>query len=175
MRRIKELIVVEGKHDSANLKRYFDVATVETGGSRISATLLSQLKEEKRGIIIFTDPDSNGQKIREHISREIATCRHAYLAASQCRKKNKVGVEYADKASLERALANLVSYEEVTENLKMADLVDLKLSGHRQATANRQKLSERFNLGDCNAKSLLRRLNALALTYSAIQECLADE
>ncbi len=60
--KINEVIVVEGRDDTANLKRYFDCETYETGGSSIDDRDLERLKrlEDKRGIIVFTDPDFPG-------------------------------------------------------------------------------------------------------------------
>lgn len=172
MRTTKELIIVEGKHDSANLKRFFNVETRETGGVKVSKRLLEDLKAiaEKTTIIIFTDPDSSGNKIREIINREIPSCKHAYLQSRDCRNKDKVGVEHANKEALEKALAQLISYEAVSEQLTMSDLIVLGLSGSSEAYLKRQKLSGIYNLGDCNAKTLLKRLNALNITMKEIQD-----
>ena len=62
--KINEVIVVEGRDDTANLKHYFDCDTYETGGSSIDDRDLERLKvlEEKRGIIVFTDPDFQGER-----------------------------------------------------------------------------------------------------------------
>ena len=62
--KIKEVIVVEGHHDTATLKQYFDVETIETNGSAINKETLEYIKEvqAKRGVIIFTDPDYPGEK-----------------------------------------------------------------------------------------------------------------
>ena len=41
MRKIKEVVVVEGKTDTATLKQLFDVDTIETSGSGINEDILS--------------------------------------------------------------------------------------------------------------------------------------
>ena len=63
--RIQEVIVVEGKNDTAKLKQYFDCDTIETHGTCLSEwTLKFILKASKtRGVIVFTDPDSPGNRI----------------------------------------------------------------------------------------------------------------
>ena len=174
MKRVNELIVVEGKHDSARLRCFFYADIVETGGSGLSDELLEKLRKEKRQIIIFTDPDSNGNRLRELISREIPTCLHAFLPADSCRKKNKVGIEHASEESLNRALANLVSYSENSGKLTSVDLLELGLSAGNTAKNRRQKISLKYHIGDCNGKTILKRLNALNIDKATLKKDLDD-
>ena len=44
MRKIKEVVVVEGKTDQTTLKQLFDVDTIETSGSGINEDILSLIK-----------------------------------------------------------------------------------------------------------------------------------
>ena len=78
-RKIPEVIVVEGKDDTANLKRYYDVDTYETRGSAINQDDLERIAtlQELRGVIVFTDPDYNGERIRKIIMQEIPQAKHA--------------------------------------------------------------------------------------------------
>ena len=57
--KIKEIIVVEGKDDTVAIKRAVDADTIETNGSAIGDHVIEQVKLalQKRGVIIFTDPD----------------------------------------------------------------------------------------------------------------------
>ena len=50
---IKEVIVVEGMHDSAHLKKYFDCETIVTGGMGIDDAVMEKVKEAagRTGII----------------------------------------------------------------------------------------------------------------------------
>lgn len=68
--KIKEIIVVEGKKDTANLKRWLDVDTLETSGTGLSEATLEQIRQwaTTRGVIIFTDPDTPGDQIRQRIN-----------------------------------------------------------------------------------------------------------
>ena len=43
--KIKEIIVVEGKKDTANLKRWLDVDTLETSGTGLSEATLEQIRQ----------------------------------------------------------------------------------------------------------------------------------
>lgn len=60
MKHIQQLIVVEGKNDTARLKQFFDCDTIETGGSRVDKSTLDRIEAAAatRGVIVFTDPDS---------------------------------------------------------------------------------------------------------------------
>lgn len=79
--KIQEVLVVEGKDDTANLKRFYDVDTYETRGSAISDDDLDRIERlhDLRGVIVFTDPDYSGERIRRIIMDAIPTVRHAFL------------------------------------------------------------------------------------------------
>ena len=79
--KIAEVVVVEGKDDTANLKQYYDVDTYETQGSAISDDDLERIDRlnELRGVIVFTDPDHSGERIRRIIMTAIPTVKHAFL------------------------------------------------------------------------------------------------
>lgn len=71
--KIKEIIVVEGKNDTNKLKQYFDCDTIETNGTHLSKSKIEMLRQlnEKRGLIVFTDPDAPGTSIRNRITQAI--------------------------------------------------------------------------------------------------------
>ena len=79
--KIEEIIVVEGKDDTKRLKEVFDVDTIETRGSAINENILEQIEhaQETRGVIVFTDPDFSGEKIRKTI-REAVPDREVHRA-----------------------------------------------------------------------------------------------
>ena len=73
MNKIKEVVVVEGKTDSALLKELFEVDTIETHGLAIDDQTMALIKEaaKSRGIIVLTDPDFPGKKIRDLIQKQV--------------------------------------------------------------------------------------------------------
>lgn len=79
--KIKEVIVVEGKSDTIKIKQAVDADTIETNGMEISKQTLKLIAhaQEKRGVIIFTDPDFPGNKIRQTIATNVPGCKHAFL------------------------------------------------------------------------------------------------
>ena len=79
--KIKEIIVVEGKNDTAKIKKAVDADTIETNGTEISQETLELIKiaHDKRGVIVFTDPDAPGEKIRKQIQAYVPGVKHAFL------------------------------------------------------------------------------------------------
>ena len=170
--KIKEVIVVEGSHDSDTLKKYFECDTIETHGLALDEETVSLLKEvnEKRGIIIFTDPDTPGNKIRNIINEAIPNAKNAFVVKKDAKTSKKVGIEHASKEVLEEALNNLVTYSDVNPTLTMQDMFELGLSGKKDSQKKRDKISKRFHLGKANTKTLLKRINYALLTKEEIQE-----
>ena len=78
---IKEVIVVEGAHDSARLKEFFDCETIITGGLGMRDGVLEEIQaaKDRCGVIVFTDPDGPGAKIRRWIDEAVPGCKHAYV------------------------------------------------------------------------------------------------
>ena len=85
MKRIKEVIVVEGRYDRNALSQVVDAVILETNGfsvfhDRQKLKLLRRLAES-RGIIVLTDSDGAGFLIRKYLKGCIdpALVRHAYI------------------------------------------------------------------------------------------------
>ena len=66
MKEIKEVIIVEGKSDKQFLETFLKADILTCNGSAIDGFDIEYVKElaNKRGVIILTDPDYPGQKIR---------------------------------------------------------------------------------------------------------------
>ena len=63
---IKEVILVEGRDDTAAIKRAVNAQTIETHGYGIRKETWALLEkaDREKGLIIFTDPDFAGNQIR---------------------------------------------------------------------------------------------------------------
>ena len=142
--KINEVIVVEGRDDTANLKRYFDCETYETGGSSIDDRDLERLKrlEDKRGIIVFTDPDFQGERIRKIIMQAVPNAKHAFLNRDEARPKGKgsLGVEHANFEALNQALAEVFGGEKVTDEFGSAKTQEP--SSDRSSVSKKELLTE---------------------------------
>lgn len=176
--RINKVIVVEGRDDTANLKRYFDCDTYETGGSSIDEKDVERLKKlhEKRGIVVFTDPDFQGERIRKIIMQAIPTAEHAFLNRAEARPKGKgsLGVEHAKFDDLQKALTGVLGGKSLlTENLSALTQIDLMKFGLVMGTDSRRRrefLCEQLRIGYANGKQLLKRLNMFGISFEEVEK-----
>lgn len=172
--KIRELIVVEGHHDTQRLKQFFDCDTIETGGDNVSRKVLDYIAQAQktRGVIVFTDPDRPGEHIRSVIARKVPGVRHAFIDKSKARTEKKVGVEHAAREDLEEALRHTVSFMKEGSSISHSDFVDLGLVGD---AALRHAVCLSFHIGPCNGKTCFKRLNQMGITADQIQELYEKE
>jgi ribonuclease M5 len=171
---IKEVVVVEGYHDLAKLKSIYDeIDVVITNGSETSKETLEELKtlNKTRGLILFLDPDYQGERIRKMINDNVGVTKHAFLPKHKCINKNKtkVGIEHASKSDIFDALINVIE-EKITKenNFVFKDIYDLNLIGCKNAKRNRKVLAENLGIGLSNGKSILRKLNMFGFTKEEV-------
>ena len=85
MRKIREVVVVEGRYDKNTLSQVVDAVILETSGFGIfndrEKRKLLQTLAEKRGLIVLTDSDGAGFLIRNHIKGFVdpSLVKHAYI------------------------------------------------------------------------------------------------
>ena len=181
MRRVRQAIVVEGKHDAVRVRSAVDAVVVTTDGFRIfknkeQMTLLCRLAES-RGLIILTDSDSAGGVIRGHLQGGIPADRilQAYVPPIPGKERRKpalskeglLGVEGMDAdvivKALERAGATFEDEEmpqRDTLSLTKADLMTLGLTGGENSAGRRQRLLTALQLPTyLSAGRLLEVLN----------------
>lgn len=170
--KFKEIIVVEGKHDTNTLKQYFDCDTIETNGSSIDKRTIELIRkaQHNRGVIIFTDPDFPGEKIRTTINQAIPGCKNAFIAKDKAKTTRKVGIEHASKEDLEEALSHLLTYGDIEQTLDYDDYIAFGFSGKENSAELREKIGRRLFLGKPNAKTLYKRLNMLQLHKEDVAE-----
>lgn len=87
------VVVVEGKDDTIRLKQFFPgIETIETNGSAVSDEVLEELKKlsQKRKIIIFTDPDFNGERIRRIVSQAVPKAKQAFITRKEGEPEKEV-------------------------------------------------------------------------------------
>ncbi|UUX32892.1 ribonuclease M5 [Fundicoccus culcitae] len=179
----REVIVVEGRDDSKRLMEVFGpkVKLIETGGSAINAATLERIKQaaEQFGVIVFTDPDVQGQRIRQIITQNVPTAKQAYLSRQDARGKSYVGslgVEHASKESILKALEELATpaSENLQRELSTQELMQLGLTNHPLAGVRRKAVAERFHLGHVNAKQLQKQLALYQVDYAELFEFIEE-
>src|SRR5699024_4766178 len=146
---IKEVIVVEGRDDTAKIRQAVNADTIETNGSAINKDILKQIQhaQEKRGVIIFTDPDYPGERIRHIVDQTVPGCKHAFLPKEKARAKHSktksLGIEHASASDIRQALKGVYELSqynliEITKN----DLIYHGLIGGPKAKSRRDRLGE---------------------------------
>lgn len=104
--KIDEIIVVEGRDDTAAVKRAAECETIETHGFGISGSTWKSLERayKAKGLIILTDPDHAGDTIRRKIKERFPDAREAFLPRRKADKNGDVGVENAAPEDIKEAL-----------------------------------------------------------------------
>ena len=172
-----DIIVVEGASDEALIRTFLNADIVLTNGSEVPHETLDFLKEasKTRGIIVLTDPDSPGKRIRDRIAEEVPGAKHAFVRKEKSIKNGKVGVAESSKEEILEALSHIVpSTSAPIGALTHADLVDLGLLGDEGAKTRREALENKLHLGHGNAKTFLKRANALGLNKEKILEAMKE-
>lgn len=171
---MKNIIVVEGYHDEAKIKAvYPNLDVVVTNGSEISKETLNLIKKlsEDNEIVIFTDPDYPGERIRKKILEVAPKAKQLFLRKKDCISYNnkKVGIEHASKELIKEALDSILIVNKNENYLDMNDLFDLGLIGSNNSAIIREKLADYLNLGKPNGKTILKRLNILGLKKDEVE------
>lgn len=173
MEKIKEVIVVEGIHDTSALQQYFECDTIETGGKSIDEQAIQRIIEVKktRDVIVFTDPDNPGEYIRRVINERVPGCKQAFIEKKKARTDKKVGIEHASKEDLWNALSHCVTITNVEESISWTEFIDLGLVGNKK---KREKVCSLFFVGPCNAKTCFKRLNQMNISKKDIEDRLYE-
>lgn len=162
MNLIKEVIVVEGRDDIAAVKKAIDAEMIAVGGFGINAKVIARIKEaqNRKGVIVFTDPDFAGEKIRAIIAKRVKGIKHAYIAQEDGLKNGNIGVENATPEVIIKALENAkITLVEKNEFYDMKDMFHFKLTGQVDSKKRRIILGREIGIGYGNATQMLSRLN----------------
>ncbi len=174
---IKEIIVVEGRDDTAAIKRAVDAEVIETHGLGITEETLERIKLacERRGVIVFTDPDFPGEKIRNIVSNYVPNCKHAFLPKDKALKDGDVGIENAKPKDIIEALGKArIEITDVREDFIKADLFKYGLFGTEGSNIKRDLLGRILGIGHCNSKQFLKRLNNYGITRVEFEEAISE-
>lgn len=175
MQKISEIIVVEGKYDKMRLSQMIDAIIITTDGFRLykdKAKLLTiKSLAKKHGIIVITDSDRAGFRIRNYLKQCLGDVpiKHAYIPEikGKERRKSKAGAEgllgvegISDEIILEVIQKANATKVENPLNLTKADLFELGLSGSADSGEKRKKIAEKLGLpSKISANALLDALN----------------
>lgn len=172
---LKETIVVEGKNDAAAIRRAVEADIITTSGFGITGETLERIRtaQERCGVIVLTDPDFMGDKIRNIISKRIKGVKHAYIPREEARSEDDIGVENAEPESILKALA-MARYEkeEMNTTFTNRDMINYGLSGGSNSSGLRSRAGAALGIGYGNAKQFLNRLNRYGITREELEQVL---
>lgn len=172
-------MIVEGKYDKMRLSPVLDALIIETDGFGIfknkeKQRFIRRLAEEK-GILILTDSDAAGFKIRAFLGSMIPEDRiwHAYIPdvfGKEKRKdhpsaEGKLGVEAIDTRLLKEAIERSGALAEETdgartEQITTADLYEDGFTGGENSAERRRALLRHFGLPErLSTSSFLKVIN----------------
>ena len=178
MKSIDEIIVVEGRDDTAAVRRSVDAVTIETHGYGIRPSTWDVIDRayESKGIIIFTDPDTAGEQIRKRLAERYPEAKHAFLDRGLAEKDGDIGIENASPESiltaLEKARCSASASGEEESAFTSADMFRWGLAGTPGAAERRNAVADRLGIGMAGSKTFLRRLNHFGITRKEVEEAL---
>ncbi|MGI6721192.1 MAG: ribonuclease M5 [Anaerovoracaceae bacterium] len=176
--RIEEIIVVEGRDDTAAVRRAVDADTIETHGFGIAAETWELIAKayETRGIIVFTDPDHAGEQIRKRVTERFPHAKQAFLAREKATAGDDIGIENAQTQDIIRALeAAKARVERRAPAYTMDDMWQAGLTGIPGSSAKRRRLGEMLGIGYGNSVTFLRRLNSFGIDRGKFDEAIHSE
>ena len=94
--KIKETIIVEGKYDKIRLASLFEANILELGGFNIynnkERMALIRRMAEKNGVIILTDSDSAGFRIRHYLmsALPLENVKNVYIPSVHGKERRKI-------------------------------------------------------------------------------------
>ncbi|KLU62070.1 ribonuclease M5 [Peptococcaceae bacterium CEB3] len=178
---IEQLIVVEGKNDAEAVRRALGpVDILWTEGYGLSREKLDYIAgmAEKRGVIIFTDPDSVGERIRERIRRRVPEARHVFLPQRAARRRGEIGVENASGEEIRKAFARVQrvcpASGATEEVFGMNDLIEAGLAGKVSSGDKRREAGHLLGIGEANAKQFLHRLNRFGVSRTEFRQVVKE-
>ena len=191
--KVSQVVVVEGKYDAIKLDSIIDGLIIPVNGFSVFSdsekkNLLKTLGE-KNGIILITDSDTAGFKIRNYVQN---ICRksqiiNVYIPPVEGKESRKqtpskeglLGVEGIDKEILIKCLQDSgisqIETDVKKENLTYTDLFELRLSGTANATENRVKLANKLNIPVKLSKKALLEVLSRMCTKQQIEDILCEK
>lgn len=168
MIKIKEIIVVEGRDDTAAIKSSVDAVTIETHGYGISKQTWQLIEEAYKGpgIIVLTDPDHAGEQIRRRILGKFPDAGEAFLDRADATKRDDIGIENAAPEAIIEALkkAHCTVESDDSHKITMDHLTKMGLAGGAGSSKRRSAAGKALGIGYANSKTFLARLNKFGIT-----------
>lgn len=176
--KISQAIIVEGKYDKIKLSSFIDGVIIVTNGFGIykdkDIVQLIRYYAQRQGIIVLTDSDTAGFKIRGHIKSIVPKGKIINLYApeilgkekrkTQPSKEGKLGVEGINVNVLKALFEKVGVKGEIRENsspVTNLDFFQLGITGQKNSSRLREKLLDKLELPKLvSSKALLEIVNS---------------
>ena len=176
--KINEIIVVEGRDDITAIKRVVDAHIIALNGfSALSKKTINKMIQlsKTNDLILFTDPDFAGKKIRDTLKRYIPNIKHAFVSRKDATKNDNIGVENANDKAILEALKNVITAnQDIEDRFDISDLIDNGLISGSNAKERRIMLGDILKIGYYNAKQLLKALNSFNISKEQFEEAVEE-
>lgn len=179
MLHIKQAVIVEGKYDKIKLSSVIDAVIIVTNGFSIfkdkEKMSLIRAYAEKTGIIILTDSDSAGFKIRNYLKGSVkGNIINVYIPdvfgkerrKEKASKEGKIGVEGIDTDiiinAFEKAGVTFSERDTKKESITRMDLYDDGFLGGENSSFKRKMLLKYLDLPELlSVSGMLDILNSM--------------
>ncbi len=173
---MKTIIIVEGKSDTRRLKEmYKQVVTFETSGLGLDENKINKLKKfeaEGAELICFTDPDYPGERIRQMLTNNLPSLKHAYVSRRHSRAKNgKIGIESATDIEIKKALDNVMEKQKPINLYDQVFMINNHLAGN---VLRREMFCDKIGIAFGNNKKVIKQLNSFAIPESRVMKILEE-
>ena len=150
------VLVVEGKEDASYLSNYIASEIVVLNGFEMSDKTISYLKHKH--VIALLDPDESGETIRKRLNDQLSDIVNPEIDINKCTKGIKNGVAECSIEEIIHVLQPFCIENPIeTSTITECDLYNLGLLGTNKEF--REFVCDKFSLGRCNGKQLLKRLS----------------
>ena len=184
MIKINEAVIVEGKYDKIKLSGILDTIIIETDGFAIfkdkEKQKMIRFLAEKRGLVILTDSDSAGFKIRSFI-KGITKCenvKNVYIPDVYGKEKRKTEFSREGKLGVEGMKAQVIidglkkagvicdeDDKKTSREITHTDFFEDGISGGENSSRTRKALARELELPErISSSSLLKIINSY-MTY----------
>ena len=175
---IKEVLVVEGKMDIVAIDKAVEADCIITGGFSLKPKTLDDIEKayKKRGIIILTDPDCAGERIRKFLAKRFPEAKHAFVPKEDATANDDIGIEQVSPEAIRTALEKVRTLDwNPTNEFTSADLIMNGLSGSNASSERRAVIGAKLGIGYANAKTFLTRLNHYGVTREEFEKAISEE
>lgn len=185
---LDQAVIVEGKYDKIKLSSILDAVIIETGGFAIfkNKELLDMIRKlaDASGVIILTDSDAAGFKIRGYLSGALPKdkVKHVYIPDIMGKERRKVTASCEGKLGVEgipvdRLIQSLekagVIFDDTpapTRRISKSDLYDDGLTGGVNSQARRGELLKKLDLPARLTTNMLLDVLNVTIGYQKYRE-----